>query len=142
MLKELFQRRALRKGASPEPTGLVPLSRIRTAVVLTDSPGDCSDAVRGFSRKHGIKCTVVNVTGVFANLNWFDKPRMAQPLEAELLISLVPARLFALDYIAACARSRLKVGRYDAPVFDVVFNGECPQAQAFGEIVKLLEKIA
>ena len=145
MLKELFQRRALRKGASPVPTGLVPLSGIHSAIVLTDSPAICADAFRSFFRKHGITWAVVDVTGIFAALDWFGKPRQDQPLEADLFISLLPAQVFALDYITACARSRFKVGRYDSPLFDLVFKDSpenpIPQPDAFREIVKLLEKI-
>ncbi|MBO4466558.1 MAG: hypothetical protein J5745_00450 [Bacteroidales bacterium] len=145
MLKERFQRRALRKGASPVPTGLVPLSRIRSAVVLTDSPAICADAFRSFFRRHGIKLTVVDVTGILATLNWYGKPRDARPLEADLFISLIPARLYAVDYMAACSPAVFKVGRYDAPVFDLVFRDppENPVSpvEAFRALVKLLEKI-
>ena len=145
MLKELFQRRALRKGASPVPTGLVPLSRIRSAVVLTDSPATCADAFRSFFRRHDIKWTVLDVTGIFASLNWFGRPRDVNPLEADLFISLVPARLYAIDYMAACSPAIFKVGRYDAPVFNLVFrdNPEKPASpvSAFRELVKLMEKI-
>ena len=143
MLKELFQRRALRKDASPVPTGLVPLHRIHTAVVLTDSPATGADAFRAFFRKHGIKWTVVNVTGVFADLNWFGKPRSAKPLEADLFISLVPAQLFTLDYMTASSRACFKVGRYDFPLFNLVFSDskDLSQVDAFREIVNLLEKI-
>ena len=146
MLKELFQRRALRKGASPEPTGLVPLSRLHTAVILTDSPGSCINALRTFSRKYDIKWKVVDVTGIFANLNWFGKPRDVQPLEADLFVSLIPAQVYAIEYIAACSRARFKVGRFDSKVFDLVLReapeNPIPQVNAFGEIVKVMEKIA
>lgn len=145
MLKELFQRRALRKGASPVPTGLVPLSRIHTAVLLTDSPANYIEAFRPFFRKHNIKWKVVDVTGIYANLNWFGKPVDAQPLEADLYISLLPTQLYSLDYTAACARACFKVGRYDSPYYDFVFRDKpgkpLSQPEAFGEIVKLLEKI-
>lgn len=145
MLKELCQRRALRRGASPEPSGLCPLSRLHTAVVLTDSPGECADVIRTFSHKYGIKCTMVNVTGVFVNVNWFGKPRGMRPLKADLFICLLPGQIYTLDYLAASSRSRFKVGRYGSPLFNLVLmdNTEKPisQVEAFREIIKILEKI-
>ena len=145
MLKEFFQRRAIRKGASPVPTGLLPLSSVHTAVVLTDSPATCGNALRAFFRKSGINGTVVDVTGIYANLNWYGRPEDTSPLEADLLISLLPVHLYAIEYVASCARARFKVGRTDSKVFDLVFRDKqekpLPQPEAFEEIVKLLEKI-
>ena len=58
---------------------------------------------------------------------------------------MVPARLYAIDYMAACSPAIFKVGRYDAPVFNLVFrdNPEKPASpvSAFRELVKLMEKI-
>lgn len=127
------------------PTGLVPLSSLHSAVVLTDSPASCADAFRVFFRKHGIKWTVVDVTGIYASLDWIGKPRQAPQLEADLFISLLPAQIFALDYMASCSHARFKVGRYDSPIFNLVFRDSAenpiPQPAAFVEIVKILEKI-
>ena len=52
MLKDFFQRRSLRKGASKVPTGLVPLKKVHSAVVFIDvedtSFSYCKDAVSYF----------------------------------------------------------------------------------------------
>ena len=172
MLKEFFQRRALKKDASPEPTGLLPLHRVRSAVAFIDVEdtafNDCKNEVMAFFRSHGIKgdifffdfrklskderlITSITTTVLRKDLNWFGKPseekvKLLVQGEPDMFISLVPAESYALNYMAACSRARFKIGRQDSKVYDLVFRDtpEKPisQRDAFREIVKLMEKIA
>lgn len=172
MLKEYCQRQALKKGASPEPTGLLPLKCVRSAVVFIDvedtSFNECKNEVLAFFRSHGIKgevfffdfrnlskderlITSITTTVLRKDLNWFGKPsneKMQLLLQGEpdMFLSLVSAESYALEFMASCSRARFKVGRQDSKVYDLVFcdTPEKPlsQKEAFREIVKLMEKIS
>ena len=172
MLKEFFQRQALKKGASPEPTGLLPLHRVRSAVAFIDvedtSFNECKNDILAFFRAHGIKgevfffdfrriskderlITSITTTVLRKDLNWFGKPskdkiQLLLQGEPDMFISLVSAESYAMEYMASCSRARYKIGRRDSKVYDLVFcdTPEKPlsQKEAFGEIVKLMEKIS
>ena len=169
MLKEYAQRRSLRKGASEVPTGLLSLGKVRSAVVFIDVEDttfdQCKNAVLSFFRDRGIKAdifffdfrklskeerliTSITTTVLRKDLNWYGRPsreKVALMLsgEPDLFISLVAQPSFALEYMAASSRARFKVGRYDAPVFDLVFRAQnLTEHDAFLEIVKILDKVA
>lgn len=168
MLKEFFQRRCLRKGASPVPTGLLPLRKVRAAAVLVDVEdptfNQCKETALSFFRDHGIKAdifymdfrrlskeerliTSITTTVLRKDLNWYGRPsneKMSLMLSGnpDLFISLVSAPSYAQEYMAGCSRARFKVGRYDAPAFDLVFRSDSlSQLEAFLGIVKLLDKV-
>ena len=169
MLKEIVQRRSLRKGASEVPTGLLSLGKVRSAVVFIDVEDttfdQCKHSVLSFFRDRGIKAdifffdfrklsreerliTSITTTVLRKDLNWYGRPsreKVALMLsgEPDLFLSLIAQPSFALDYMAASSRARFKVGRYDTPVFDLVFRAEnLSEYDAFLEIVKLLDKVA
>lgn len=172
MLKEFFQRRSLRKGASEVPTGLIPIKKVRSAVVFIDvedtSFSYCKDAVNYFFRDHKIKAdifffdfrrissderliTSITTTVLRKDLNWYGKPGrdkvdLMLSGQPDMLISLVSTPSYALEYMASCSRARFKVGMTDSPVFDLVFKdtAEKPltEFEAFLEIVKILDKVA
>lgn len=172
MLKEFFQRRGLRKGASKLPTGLIPLREVRSAVVIIDvedtSFSDCKEAVLSFFKDRKIKgdifffdfrklsreerlITSITTTILRRDLGWYGKPRKEKvdlmlKGEPDMFISLIAQPSYALEYMASCSRARFKAGRSDAPVFDLVLRDtpEKPlsEFEAFQEIVKLLDKIA
>ena len=169
MLKELLQRQSLRKGASEVPTGLLPLGKVHSAIVFIDvedtSFDQCKNSVLSFFRDHGIKADVfffdfrklskderlitsITTTVLRKDLNWYGRPSKEKVSlmlsgEPDLFVSLIARPSFALKYMASCSRARFKVGRYDAPAFDLVFRApELTEADAFLQIVKLLEKVA
>lgn len=169
MLKEFFQRRYLLRGASQVPTGLLPLGKVRSAAVFIDvedtSFNQCKETVLSFFRDRGIKAdiffldfrrlskeerliTSITTTVLRKDLNWFGKPRREKvdlmlSGQPDLFLSLVSTPSYALEYMASCSRARFKAGRYDAPVFDLVFcAGNLPEYDAFLEIVKILDKVA
>ncbi len=148
MLKEFFQRRSLRKDASKEPTGLLPLGKVRSAVAFIDvedpSFDACKNAIHAFFRDHGIKAdiffidfrkltkderliTSISTTVLRKDLSWFGKPSREKTNlmlsgEPDLFVSLLPVNSFPLEYMARCSRARFKVGRQQlpGPVFDLV----------------------
>ena len=58
-VKEMLRRQSLKKNASTEPTGFVPLDKIRSAVAFIDvedtSFNECKNALLIFFREHNIK---------------------------------------------------------------------------------------
>ena len=169
MLKEFAQRRCLRKTASPVPTGLLPMEKVRSAVVFIDvedtSFDQCKNAVLSYFKGRGIKAdifffdfrkltreerliTSITTTVLRRDLNWFGRPSREKvdlllSGEPDMFISLVAQPSYALEYMATCSQARFKVGRFDAPVFDLVFRAEnLTEYDAFLEIVKILDKVA
>lgn len=168
MLKEFFQGRSIRKNASKEPTGLLSLERVKSAVVFLDvedtSFDACKNAILSYFRGRGIKAdifffdfrrlskderliTSITTTVLRKDLNWYGKPsrekvQLMLSGQPDLFISLLPMPSYALEYMAACSCAHFKVGRTDSPVFDLVLNADLNEADAFTEITRLLEKIA
>ena len=169
MLKEFAQGRCLRKNASGVPTGIVPLRRVASAAVIIDVEDtgfdDCKNSVLSYFRGKGIKADVffldfrrlakgerlitpISTTILRRNLNWYGKPSRASAktllsLEPDLLVCLVPERTFTAEYLASATRARFKAGRFQSPVFDMVYRADgVSQDFAFLEICKLLEKIS
>ena len=148
MLKEFFQRQSLRKSASTEPTGMMPLSAVRSAVAFIDvedtSFDECKNALMTFFREHGIKgeifffdfrkltegerlITSITTTVLKKDLNWFGRPskeKMNLMLsgEPDMFLSLLPKASYPLEYMAASSRARFKVGRaqLEGNIFDLV----------------------
>ena len=148
MLKELLQRRSLRRDASPEPTGLLPLEKLRSAVAFIDVEDPSFDAAKNallsFFRERGIKAdifffdfrrlgkderliTSINTTVLRRDLNWFGKPSQEKVNlllsgEPDLFLSLLPSSSYPLEYMAGASKARFKVGRQQLPgnVFDLV----------------------
>ena len=94
-VKDLLRRQSLKKNASTEPTGFVPLEKIRSAVAFIDvedtSFNECKNILMLFFREHNIKAdifffdfrkltegerliTSITTTILKKDLNWFGKP--------------------------------------------------------------------
>lgn len=148
---------------------MLPLGKVRSAVVFIDvedtSFNQCKESVLTFFRERGIKAdifffdfrrlskeerliTSITTTVLRKDLNWYGKPckekvNLMLSGQPDLFLSLIARPSYALEYMASCSRAHFKVGRYDAPVFDMVFRAEnLTEDEAFLEIVKLLEKVA
>ena len=147
-IQDLFRRYSLKRNASQEPTGLLPIGSVRSAVAFIDvqdtSFDRCKQALMNFFRERGIKfdifffdfrkltqgerlITSITTTVLKKDLNWYGKPsqeKMKLMLEGEpdLFLSLLPENSFPLEYMARCSRARFKVGRQQLPggVFDLV----------------------
>ncbi|MBO4341219.1 MAG: hypothetical protein J5835_07315 [Bacteroidales bacterium] len=168
MLKEFVQERSLRKNASNVPTGLLPLEKVKQAVVFLDvedtSFDSCKNAILSTFKAKGIKAdiffldlrrlskderliTSITTTVLRKDLNWYGRPsrekvQLMLSGQPDLFISLIPAPTYAIEFMASCSRARFKVGRWNSPVFDLVFDAGINETDAFAEIVKLMEKIS
>ena len=147
-VKDLLRRQSLKKNASTEPTGFVPLDKIRSAVAFIDvedtSFNECKNTLMQFFRDYNIKgdifffdfrkltegerlITSITTTILQKDLNWFGKPsreKVALMLngEPDLFISLLPSTDYPLEFMAKCSRAHFKVGRVQLPgdTFDLV----------------------
>ncbi len=150
MIKEFFRRQSLKKSASKEPTGLLPLSAVRSAVAFIDvedtSFDACKNAIMAYFRNRGIKVdifffdfrkidkgerliTSINTTVLRKDLNWYGRPsrekaRIMLEGNPDLLISLLPKADFPLEYMVRCSTARFKVGREQLAdgLFDLVLK--------------------
>ena len=148
MIKDLLRRWSLRKSASKEPTGLLPLQAVGSAAAFISVEEQdfeaCKNAILAFFREHGIKGSVfffdfrriekgerlitsITTTVLKKDLNWYgqtspEKTRLMLEGEPDLFLSLLPANSFPLEYMARCSKARFKVGRQQLPgnVFDLV----------------------
>ena len=147
-VKDILRRQSLKKNASTEPTGFVPLDKIRSAVAFIDvedtSFNECKNTLMLFFREHNIKgdifffdfrkltegerlITSITTTILKKDLNWFGKPsheKVALMLDGEpdLFISLLLSTDFPIEFMAKCSRAHFKVGRVQLPgdTFDLV----------------------
>ena len=149
-VKEMLRRQSLKKNASTEPTGFVPLSKIRSAVAFIDvedtSFNECKNLLMQFFRDHNIKgdifffdfrkltegerlITSITTTILKKDLNWYGKPSREKVTlmldgEPDLFISLLPYNDFPIEFMASCSRAHFKVGREQLPgnVYDLVIK--------------------
>ena len=167
-VKDMLRRHSLKKNASTEPTGFVPLSDIRSAVAFIDvedtSFNECKNALMLFFREHNIKgdifffdfrkltegerlITSITTTVLKKDLNWFGKPsneKVALMLsgEPDLFISLLPFNDYPLEFMAKGSRARFKIGRVQLPgdTFDLVIKDPEDRKLNEAEVCKELIK--
>ena len=146
----IVQRRSLRRHASKTPTGILPLSKIRSAVALIDVEDTsfdlCKNRMLLFFREHNIHIeifyldfrrlpdgerliTSINGTILRKDLNWFGRPsdetlRLLSLCEPDLLISAIRDKDYAYEFIVSSSPARFKVGRKQLQneVFDIVLS--------------------
>ena len=169
MLKEFFQRQSIRKSASVEPTGMMSLSAIHSAVAFIDvedtSFNECKNALMTFFREHGIKgdiffidfrkltegerlITSITTTILKKDLNWYGRPsreKINLMLEGEpdMFLSLLPQTSYPLEFMAHSSRARFKVGRtqLEGDVFDLVVSDPADKKLSELEAFRGIEKI-
>ena len=167
-VKDMLRRQSLKKNASTEPTGFVPLSKIRSAVAFIDvedtSFNECKNLLLLFFREHNIKgevfffdfrkltegerlITSITTTILKKDLNWFGKPsreKVALMLDGEtdLFISLLPTNDYPLEFMAPASRAHFKIGRVQLPgnTFDLVFKDPEDRRLSEAEVCKELIK--
>ena len=171
-IKDWLRSRSLKKNRSAVPTGILPLGRVRTALVLVDvedpSFDECKVAIQNFYRQNGIKgeifflderklieserlITSITNTVLRKDIDSLGRPSkekidLINSLDADMLISLVDRDDFTLEYLCACCNARFKIGRRALPgdVLDMVFSGEegASQLDIFNSIIPWLQKIS
>ena len=158
-VKDMLRRQSLKKNASTEPTGFVPLSKIRSAVAFIDvedtSFNECKNTLLLDFRKltEGERLiTSITTTILKKDLNWFGKPsreKVALMLDGEpdLFISLLPTNDYPLEFMATASRAHFKIGRVQLPgnTFDLVFKDpedrKLSEAEVCKELIKFMDKI-
>jgi hypothetical protein len=168
-VKNLFRRHSLKKYASTEGTGLMPLSQVRSAVAFIDvvdtSFNECKQALLAFFKDNNIKgdifffdfrkldqgerlITSITTTVLKKDLNWFGKPSQEKVnlmLEGEpdLFISLIPNADFPIEFMAKCSRAHFKAGRVPLPgnVFDLVVSDPAGRSLSEAEFFTELYKL-
>ena len=148
MIKDLLRQWSFRKSASKEPTGLLSLKAVQSAVSFISVEEQdfeaCKNEILAFYRTHGIKGSVfffdfrkiekgerlitsIATTVLRKDLNWFGRPsqektRIMLEGEPDLFISLLPVNSYPLEYMARSSHARFKVGRrqLEGNVFDLV----------------------
>lgn len=169
VLKGILRRQSLKKCASPEPTGFVPLSDVRSAVAFIDvedtSFNECKNGLLAFFRENGIKgdifffdfrkldqgerlITSITTTVLKKDINWYGKPSREKvdlmlSGEPDLFISLLPTGIFPIEYMAKCSRARFKVGRVQLPgnTFDLVVKDPSGRELSQAEAFVEIEKL-
>ncbi len=148
---------AVRRGRSTVPTSLIPLTKVRDALVFVDGtdPDEDTDriccTVRQFFDYHNIPVQILCPGKRDINLWGYVRKRVRGTSEfrqEDLFISLAGSPdNFAAEYEARCSTARFKVGRYQlrGSVFDLVVavpgDGESSQSSAFSAIKDFLDKI-
>lgn len=150
-IKGFFRARKLRKYASDLPTGIIPLSDIRTANVVIDVEeagfdllkedilawGKATDVkvnIYFFDfRKLGkdeLLLTTIDKTLLRSGLDWIGTPnveKITSLLEdkSDLFVSMIDNGDFPIEFMSKCARARFKVGRraFAGHVYDMMVLG-------------------
>ncbi len=119
------------KYASCIPTGLHPLSRIRTAAVFLDFEERDREDIKAFAEdffgKHGIEVHFYYNDPSSINRYGVLKSSERSPdgiCEEDLFISLLNSTDFYIHFSAVSSRAITKIGRVQLPknVFDIVVN--------------------
>lgn len=167
-VKDMLRRHSLKKHASTEPTGFVPLEKIHSAVAFIDvedtSFNECKNMLMIFFREHNIKgdifffdfrkltegerlITSITTTVLKKDLNWFGMPsrekvNLMLSGEPELFISLLPTTDYPLEFMAKCSRAHFKIGRQQLPdnVFDLVIKDPEDRRLSEAEVCRELIK--
>ena len=150
-IKSIFRKRTISKFVSDVPTGLVPLSEIKTVNVVLDveEPGfdDLRAQILDWGRKAGVKLNIyfldfrkldktellitsIQTTIIKKELDWIGTPDISKVIgligeKSDLFISLIENGDFPIEFISKCAKARFKIGRCGFPghAYDMVISG-------------------
>ena len=150
-IKSIFRKRKISKFVSDVPTGLVPLSEIKTVNVVLDVEEPGFDNLRAqildWGRKAGVKLNIyfldfrkldktellitsIQTTIIKKELDWIGTPDISKVIgligeKSDLFISLIENGNFPIEFISKCAKARFKIGRCGFPghAYDMVISG-------------------
>lgn len=150
-IKSIFRKRKVSKFVSDVPTGLVPLSEIKTVNVVLDVEEPGFDNLRAqildWGRKAGVKLNIyfldfrkldktellitsIQTTIIKKELDWIGTPDISKVIgligeKSDLFISLIENGDFPIEFISKCAKARFKIGRCGFPghAYDMVISG-------------------
>lgn len=150
-IKSIFRKRKVSKFVSDVPTGLMPLSEIKTVNVVLDVEEPGFDNLRAqildWGRKTGVKLNIyfldfrkldktellitsIQTTIIKKELDWIGTPDISKVIgligeKSDLFISLIENGDFPIEFISKCAKARFKIGRCGFPghAYDMVISG-------------------
>ena len=150
-IKSIFRKRKIGKFISDVPTGLLPMSEIKTVNVVVDVEEPGFDVLReqilDWGRKAGVKLNIyffdfrkldktellitsIQTTIIKKELDWIGTPDMSKVIgllgeKSDLFISMIENGDFPIEFISKCAKARFKIGRCGFPghVYDMVISG-------------------
>ena len=150
-IKSIFRKRKIGKFISDVPTGLLPMSEIKTVNVVVDVEEPGFDVLReqilDWGRKAGIKLSIyffdfrkldktellitsIQTTIIKKELDWIGTPDMSKVIgllgeKSDLFISMIENGDFPIEFISKCAKARFKIGRCGFPghAYDMVISG-------------------
>ena len=159
-VKSFFRKKYLKKFESKAPTGILPMSQVKSAVAFIDvedtSFDACKIALQAFYfRKIGSEerlITSITNTVLKKDLDWCGKPSREKidlmlGTEADLFISLIRGTDYPLEFMAKCSQAKFKVGRVQLPgnTFDLIVSdpAERPlnEKESFDAMRQFLAKI-
>ena len=149
-VKNIFRKRSLKKHASTVPTGILPLSQIKSYVAIIDvedtSYDRCKSAIMNYFRSMDIRgavffqdfrkigsedrlITSIQTTITKKDLDWVGRPskyklNVLGEQAPDLFISLIKDPEFAIEYMARTSTAKFKIGRkqMEGNLFDLVIN--------------------
>ena len=151
MINSIFRKRKIGKFISDVPTGLLPMSEIKTVNVVVDVEEPGFDVLReqilDWGRKAGVKLNIyffdfrkldktellitsIQTTIIKKELDWIGTPDMSKVIgllgeRSDLFISMIENGDFPIEFISKCAMARFKIGRCGLPghAYDMVISG-------------------
>ena len=149
-VKGIFRKSSLKKHASTVPTGILPLSQIKSYVAIIDvedtTYDTCKSAILNYFRSMDIRGSVffqdfrkigsedrlitsIQTTITKKDLDWLGRPNkyklgVLDEQNPDLFISLIKEPDFAIEYMTKTSKARFKIGRkqMDGNLFDLVIN--------------------
>ena len=151
LIRDFIRRKRIEKYASDVPTGLLPMSDVRSVNVVIDveEPGfdELKEDILAWGRASGLKVSIyffdfrrlgkdellltsITNTLLKKELDWVGTPDLGKvgPLideQSDLFISMVDNSDFPIDFLTRCAKARFKIGRhdYEGHPFDMILSG-------------------
>lgn len=149
-VKNIFRKRSLKRHASSIPTGILPLSQIKSYVAIIDvedtSYDTCKSAIMNYFRSMDIRGSVffqdfrkigsedrlitsIQTTITKKDLDWIGRPSkyklgVMEKEDPDLFISLIKEPEFAIEYLTKTSKARFKIGRkqMEGNLFDLVIT--------------------
>ena len=151
LIKNFIRKKRIAKYSSDVPTALLPMSQIRSAIVVIDveEPGfdELKEDILAWGRATGVKVnlyffdfrrlgkdelllTSIQTTILRKELDWTDAPdvkKVTHLLEeqSDLFISMIDNGDFPIEFLSKCAKARFKIGRcgFEGHAYDMVISG-------------------
>lgn len=157
---------SLHRHRSQRGTGLTPLSKIHSVMLLLDaddkSASKCAISAKKYFTTKGLECkayafseekehAAVDGTTLLLkrNFNWFGRPKRSRRspavnFDADLFIDLTASGIYAAEYCARCCKAEFKISRKQTKdsIFNLVIDSEgYDAAEVFESLIPLLESV-